>query len=166
MRNMKQFLIAFLFGLLLPSFSFAQTLSLKSLSFHKVDSLMMLKPKLRVIYFYTNWCKYCHLMKENSLSNSTIIAVLNRDFYYMAFNGESQESINFSGHSFDFIPTGNKSGVHELTLALGSIDGKINYPTLCVLNEKNEIIFQSSGFITTENLGKILNMLLNESQFE
>jgi len=50
--------------------------------------------------------------------------------------------------------------VHELAKQLGTINGKLNYPALVVLNAKNEIVFQYDGYLNAEELEAILKETL------
>lgn len=97
-------------------------------------------------------------MQNTSLKNQEIIHRLNQDFYFVSLNAEEKNDIQFAGKTFQFKPTGRNTGVHELAITLGEINGKINYPSLVLLNPKNEIIFQYQGFITTAELKNILKI--------
>ena len=76
-------------------------------------------------------------------------------------NAEDDKEIFFVGHTFRFKPRGRKSGTHELVEALGTIDGKIYYPTLVILNPQNEIIFQFSEYMKRKGLFSVFVKLLN-----
>lgn len=42
--------------------------------------------------------------------------------------------------------------------SLGTINKQIDYPVLTILNPKNKILFQYSGFLTATELDKILTL--------
>lgn len=129
--------------------SYAQ---LKTVSFNELDNLQSVKQKQVVIFLHTDWCKFCIKMKNTSLLNDSVISSLNRNFYFVELDGESTEDINYAGHTFKFKPNGLNTGTHELAEQLGTIDNKLNYPTISVINPKNEIVFQHGGFMSTEEL--------------
>ena len=129
---------------------------LKNTSLNKVDSLLLKDPKNIVVFIHTDWCKYCHKMKATTLQNQEVINYLNSNFYFCPLNAETETPILFNHHKFNFIPNGNAVGTHELATALGTINGELNYPTICILNEKYEIIFQYASFLKTKEFLKIL----------
>ena len=75
------------------------------------------------------------------------------------FNAEERRSVSFAGREFKFKPTGTTTGVHELAEALGSIEGSLSYPTLCFLNNKNEIIYQYGGYLDPKSFFKTLEII-------
>lgn len=100
-------------------------------------------------------------MKATTFKNQQIIEKLNSDFYFVDFNAEEKRDITFNNHSFKYLPSGNNVGVHELALQLGTQNNQITYPVLCVLNEKNEIIFQYSNYLSPKDFKLLLEKLKN-----
>jgi hypothetical protein len=47
-------------------------------------------------------------------------------------------------------------GTHQLAKNLATIKGRILYPTLCILNSKNEIIYQYAGWLQVDEMVEIL----------
>ncbi len=99
-------------------------------------------------------------MKRTTVKSKEVVSGLNEKFYFIDFNGESKRDIKMLNHVFKFKSTGNNTGVHELAEQLGTIDKKVSYPTMCFLNENNEIIFQHNQFISATDFTKILNKLV------
>ena len=143
---------------LLPEKSHAQ---LKIYQFEQIDSLQRVEKRNILVFIHTDWCKYCKAMRDKTFKNEEVVKLINEKFYFVDFNAEEQRKIIFNGATFNFKPSGNNAGVHELAIELGTINKQINYPTMCVLNEKNEIIFQHSSFLKTKELSKILGKLQN-----
>ncbi len=98
-------------------------------------------------------------MKNTTLQNEQIIKKLNKYFYFVDFNGEEKRAITFQGRTFYYQPSGNNTGVHELAEALGTMDGQLSYPMLCILNKDNEIIFQYNSFLNSKTLQQILDAI-------
>ena len=73
---------------------------------------------------------------------------------------KSKKDINYRGHTFKYKPTGLNTGVHELAEQLGLINGKINYPSIAIINIKNEVIFQYAGLMDSDILSQILNKII------
>jgi len=98
-------------------------------------------------------------MERTTFTDESVISKLNDRFYFVSFDAESRQKITFNGHEFRFKPSGNHTGVHELAVALGTIDKQIAYPILCILNDKYEILFQHSGFLTAKDFNAVLQKL-------
>jgi thioredoxin-related protein len=142
-------------GVFIPIAAYAQ---INTYQFEQLDSLQKIKKNV-VIFIHTDWCKYCQAMKQTTFKTDNVISKLNTDFYFIELNGEEKRNIYFKEHAFKYVPTGKNTGSHELAEQLGTVDGKISYPTICVLNPNNEIIYQHSQFIRSQDLLEILRRL-------
>ena len=129
---------------------------LKTYRFEQIDSLQLVEKRAVIVFIHTNWCRFCQAMKAKTFKNEQVINQLNQKFYFVDFNAEKQRTIWFNNTVYKFKPFGNNVGLHELALELGTINNQISYPTLCVLNYKNEIVFQYSGFLNAKNLLHLL----------
>ena len=132
---------------------------LKTVSFTELDSLQKIEQKKVLVFIHTDWCKYCLQMKSTTFNNDSVIGVLNKLFYFIDLDAESKKDMSYGGHAFKFKPTGSDTGVHELAEQLGMINGKLDYPTVSVINAKNEIVFQHGGLLQTEELLTVLRAL-------
>jgi thioredoxin-related protein len=150
----KLILLILFFGI--TSTGFCQ---LKTSTFEEVDSLQQIQKRKTIIFIHTDWCQFCQRMKATTFKNQEIIDKLNSDFYFIDFNAEEKREITFQNQTFKFKPTGNNVGVHELALQLGIINNQITYPVLCVLNEKNEIIFQYNFYLSQNDFKLLLEKL-------
>ncbi|WP_264525742.1 thioredoxin family protein [Flavobacterium sp. N502536] len=150
----KLFLLIFFFGI--TSTGFCQ---LKGSTFEEVDRLQQIQKRKIIVFIHTDWCQYCQRMKSTTFKNQEIIDKLNSDFYFIDFNAEEKRDISFNNQVFKYKPTGNKVGVHELALQLGTLKEQIVYPVLCVLNEKNEIVLQYSNYLNPTDFKVILEKL-------
>ncbi len=132
---------------------------IKELSFEQIDSLKANEKNI-VVFIHTDWCKYCSKMKNTTFKDQEVINLLNNSFHFISLNAESKENINFNGHTFSFVPNGTDVGYHELATALGTIDGELNFPTICILNPDYEIIFRYSGAMNSNSLESVLKRLV------
>ena len=153
MRKIIYIVLFFLWAI--PSV-FAQ---LKTYSFEEVEQLSKENPKPIVVFTHTNWCKYCKIMEHVTFKDSRIIATLNENFYFVSFDAETKKDIIFNNHTFQFQPNGTNTGIHELAIALATIENQIVYPTLTILESDNSILFQQASFISAKALGRILDKL-------
>jgi len=150
----KLFLLILLFGI--TSMGFSQ---LKSIAFEEIENLQKIQQRKVIVFIHTDWCQFCQRMKSTAFKNQEIIQQLNADFYFIDFNAEEKRDVSFQNQTFQFKPTGNNVGVHELALQLGTINKQITYPVLCVLNEKNEIIFQYHNYLSQRDFKQLLQKL-------
>ncbi|WP_343696073.1 thioredoxin fold domain-containing protein [Flavobacterium sp.] len=150
----KLFLLIFFFGI--TSTGFCQ---LKNRTFEDVDSLQQIQKRKIIVFIHTDWCQFCQRMKATTFKDKEIIEKLNSNFYFVDFNAEEKRDITFHNQTFKYKPSGNNIGVHELALELGTINDQIVYPVLCVLNEKNEIIFQNNSYLNPKDLKLLLEKL-------
>jgi thioredoxin-related protein len=136
-----------------PHTSFAQ---LSSYQFEQIDSLQKIEKRNIVVFIHTDWCKYCQTMKNTTFKNDFIIKMLNDKFYFIEFDAEDQQNITFINQTFKYKPTGINTGANELAYQLGMVNNKLSFPTLCVLNSDNEIIFQYPEYINANDLKAVL----------
>lgn len=148
----KRFISYFTFLITLFISINASYAQLNTVDFNQLENLQSIEQKKVVVFLHTDWCKFCLKMKNTSLNNDSVISSLNKNFYFVELDGESTEDIHYGGHTFKFKPNGLNTGTHELAEQLGTINSKLNYPTISVINPKNEIVFQHGGFMSTEEL--------------
>src|SRR5687767_8787784 len=78
---------------------------LNVVQFGALDSLQRIHKKPVVVFIHTDWCKYCGAMKNATLKKKDVIQLLNEKFYFVSFNAEQKEDIEFSGKKFIYKPT-------------------------------------------------------------
>lgn len=125
-------------------------------TFAEVDSLQQIAPKPVVVFLHTDWCNICHAMQATTFTDARVVQMLDEDFYYVTFNAESEVPIQFHGHTFRFRPTGLSTGVHELAEKLGMVEGKIAFPTTCILSPQYEVIFRHNAYLDPGALVQVL----------
>lgn len=145
---------------LVITISHVTTAQPKTYSFEAIDSLQQVEPRPVVIFLHTDWCRFCAAMKTNSFADDEVIRLLNNDFYFVDFEAESTAAVRFGERTFEYNPTGANTGVHELAEALGSLEGKLSYPVLCILNPEYEIIYQHNSFMNGDELRTVLEMAM------
>ncbi|SFC52233.1 thioredoxin family protein [Flavobacterium phragmitis] len=150
-------LILFIFFFVISGTGFGQ---LKSYSFEEIESLQQIQKRKIIVFIHTDWCQFCQRMKATTFKNQEVVEKLNSEFYFIDFNAEEKRDITFNNQVFKYKPSGNNIGVNELALELGTISNQIVYPVLCVLNEKNEIIFQYSNYLSPNDFKFFLVKLL------
>ena len=129
--------------------------------FDDIDSLENIEHKPIFIFIHTNWCKYCLAMKQSTFKNPEIINQINSKFYFIELNAEEKSNINFNKKEYFFKHSGVNSGIHELAEKLAIIENEISYPTICIIDEKYNIVFRQAGFISTKEMNYLLLNKLN-----
>ncbi len=145
--------LIFLAGLLLTLTVAGQN---KAVNFEDLSALQSGNPRPVVVLITTDWCKYCHAMQNTMLRNQKVAGFLSTEFRTVFLNAEEKRNIFFAGKVFN-----NKSGLNELAVQLGTKNGSVSYPTLCILNTKNEIIFQHDGYLPPQGMLYLLKQVLS-----
>lgn len=151
----KSLVLALIFVLL--------TLNVKSqnkpVTFEDLKALQTIEPRFVVVLIRTVWCKYCHAMQNMMLKNTNASLLLRDKFYTVFLDAEEKKDIFFAGRTFKF-----KQGVNELAKELATMKGKVSYPTLCILNARNEIVYQYDGFLSAKALEFTLKKISGNDQ--
>ncbi len=153
----KNILISmFCLGFFLSSYA-----QLKTYSMEEVESLNTKSPKPILVFIHTDWCKYCKLMENTTLKEQKVIEELNNLFYFVSLNAENKEKITYNQHTFVYKPTGASTGHHELATELATINGQITYPTITILDPKNEIVYQKNSYLKADAFLKVINKTID-----
>ena len=131
----------------------------KHYSFAEIDSLQRQEPRKVLVFIHTDWCHYCQQMKQLTFKNKELVALMEQHFYFVMLNAEEKADIYFNGHLFKLKPNGNGTGLHELASALATIDGQISYPSIAILSEKRELVFQYNQALKARELISLLQEL-------
>jgi thioredoxin-related protein len=111
--------------------------------------------KFIIVDLYTDWCGWCKKMDENTFTDAGVIALINTDFTIAKFNAETADAVTFNGKSYSFTKTGAR-GANQLAMELGSVGGKLGYPTLVVLDADGKKLQAFPGYKDVETLTIIL----------
>lgn len=112
-----------------------------------------------VFFFYTNWCRYCFAMKDNTFTNEKVIDLLNDNFHFVMFDAESKAPVKIKKKVFK-----NISGVHDLAVRLAAKNGYMSYPSLVILNHKSRIDEQIDSFLSANETKKLLSLYLKKKK--
>jgi len=112
-------------------------------TWEEAQAKMESEPRKIFIDMYTSWCGWCKKMDASTFKDPAVVKYLNEEFYAVKFNAEQKETINYSGHDFQFVKNGRR-GYHQLAHSL--LNGRMSYPSFVYLNENMERIMISPGF--------------------
>lgn len=156
---MKQIFTVFLLSVFSVSLAQSTKQDLNWLSFEELSDSLEINPKKTLIFFYTDWCRYCSKMEKSVFTESSIIQVL-KDYYVVRFDAESTEPIYFDNRIYtNPSPQKRRGGFHNLANILASNKGKITFPTILLLNEKFEIETRIFTYLNANQLKGIVSQL-------
>lgn len=133
-------------------------------TFHQLDSLQQSSNRKVVVFIHTDWCKYCQAMENTTFRNQGVVQKLNESFWFLKLNSESKQEINYGGVNYRFKPSGAEIGTHELAQALGTQNGKLSYPSICILNAENQILFQYDQFLSAQQMLDVIEGIEKEME--
>lgn len=91
------------------------------------------EPRKFMIDVYTDWCGWCKVMDKNTFSDQRVIEYVNKKYYAVKLDAESQKLIKLGEKSFKFVPQGNK-GYNEFAAVI--MNGQMSFPTVVFMDEK------------------------------
>lgn len=105
-----------------------------------------------LIDVYTDWCTWCHKLDKTTFSEDHIINYIQANYIAIKFNAEQQEPIIYNGAEYKYVKAGQR-GYHELAVHL--LNGRLSYPSMVFLDEKQTMIQAIPGYQDTYNFEKI-----------
>jgi thioredoxin-related protein len=156
---MKFLRVIFSFGLVLvltSSYAPVPESKVNWITFEEAIILHNDNPKKLLIDLYTDWCGWCKVMDRETYSNQIISDYINQNFYPVKFNAEQREAVEFKGHTFNFVASGNR-GYHELAAALTR--NKLSYPTTVFMDEELRILQAMAGYLKPHQMEPIVEYM-------
>ncbi len=132
---------------------------IKTTTFAEIEQLMEQQPRPLLVFFYTDWCSYCELMKQKTFTDPKIIQELNENYYVIFFDGESKEVVKWDNRNWGFRKRGLKSGTHQLVLYFAEQRGTVTYPTTVFLDSKFQKMYQHNSYLKASELHAILKVI-------
>lgn len=159
MSNPKHIIIVLL-SVVFSSSVFSQ--EVKWYTFTEATQLNEKAPRKILIDVYTDWCGWCKVMDKQTFSNPTIAKILNEKFYAVKFDAERTDTVIFQNHAF-INPGEGRRPTHQLAAAI--LNGKMSYPSIVFMSEKNQLITAVPGFQKPEQMEPLL-MFIHGSLYE
>lgn len=128
----------------------------QSYSFEQLDSLQGVEQRPVVVFLHADWCTICQAMQSTTWQDERVVKLLNTHFYFVPFDSECEDSVNFRGHTFAYRATGVGIGIHELAQALGTVEGRVSFPTTCLLNPDYAVVFRHNAFMGADEMRAVL----------
>lgn len=122
--------------------------------FKDLNDSLKKQAKPVLIYVYTDWCKVCKMQENAVFEDEEIQEMLQQKVYALKLNAEGKDDLLFMGRTY----TGsNQNQYHQLAEFMGSVNGKLSFPTIVYLSENFEPIATFNTYMTKENLRLLLN---------
>jgi thioredoxin-related protein len=102
-------------------------------------------PKKVLIDLYTDWCSWCKKMDASTFSDPFIVNYINKHFYAVKLNGEGKDPITFKGKEYINASINNRN-TQQLAWELGSVNNRLGYPTVVILDEDMNKLSTYPGF--------------------
>lgn len=155
----KLFLVFFLLlNLTVPQLATAQETSINWLTFEQLEDSLAIQPKKVFISFYADWCVYCKKMDVAAFKNKEVVSKLNKHYYAVKMNAQTQDTIVFEGTTLTnrFIGK-SRNPIHDMALLLASREEQpFSLPAMVVLNEKFQIKARYFNYLSPKALQEVL----------
>lgn len=118
---------------------------------HTVDEAAEAKigQKIYFVDFYTTWCGYCKKMDRQTFTDPTVAKILNKYYYAVKFDAESQKAVKWFGSEYAPVNEG-RNMVHSFA------NGVKGFPTYR-LYRSNGVAFQDiPGFYNAKEFTVVL----------
>lgn len=131
----------------------AQTPSIHWMTIEEAQKASLQQPKKIFVDVYTDWCGWCKRFDATTYKDAKVIDYINQNFYPVKLNAEIKDSVTFNGTKFGFVQDWKVNGA-AVQLMGGQLTG---YPTTTYVDEKGEILSVVPGYLSSNELLKVLH---------
>ena len=154
MKNVFKYLLLLFCLMFIGKQLIAQNNKIKWYSFEEAVKLNAEKPKKVFMDIYTEWCGWCKVLDKTTFTDTTIIRLMNENFYAVKFDAERKDTIVFHGYTFvNPNPKGYRS-THQLASSI--LQGKLGYPSMVFMNDSMQILTTVQSYLKPPELEPIL----------
>lgn len=110
-----------------------------------------------MVYFYTDWCRFCKEMDRTTFSNPQIAGYINQNFYCVRINAEGKDTIIFNDTAY-YNPGGSEPSAHSI--ARKFLGQRLTYPSTLFISNQYQFRFVAPGMIDITRLEPMLVYIL------
>jgi thioredoxin-related protein len=96
-------------------------------------------PRKIFVDIYADWCHWCKVLDKDTFSDTSVIRILNENYYPVKLNSESKDVHTVGDNKFS-------SPELAATLAMLKPNEKLGLPTMVIINEKMQLLEMIQGF--------------------
>ena len=126
---------------------------IKYKSLTEIEKLAKKKPKKILVNIGASFCNSCKVETATTLKDTAIVNYINKNFYMINFDADSNDTILFKGEKCFKTLAG---GYPLNTFALRVSNNRLQFPTIAVLDEKETTLDALNVFLTPAALLPIL----------
>ena len=150
----------------LPFIGFGQSISnnINWLGLNEAERLSEKSNKNMLLFFYRENCDFCEKMKSQTFTDSSVINLINKNFFPVMLNGKSKARITYNKKEFknDKPNPEDQPYFHNLFKELVDMkEGNYYWPTIVIVNGEHKKIIQGSGFWPKEQALRNLKQIIN-----
>lgn len=127
--------------------------SVKFYTLKEIEKLQKKKPKKILVNIYATFCNSCKVQNATTLKDTAIANYINKNFYMINFDAESNDTIIFKGEKcFKTLANGYPLN----TFAFKVSNNRLQFPTIAVLDDKENTLDALNSFLSPQALLPIL----------
>jgi thioredoxin-related protein len=127
-----------------------------ALKFHtlkEIEKLQKKNPRKILVNIFAGFCNSCKVQNATTLKDTSIANYINKHFYLINFDAESNDTIVFKGEKcFKTMLNGYPLN----TFALKATNNRLQFPSIAVLDDKQNTLDALTMFLTPKTLLPIL----------
>ncbi len=147
----------------ITSFPLSTNNSINWLELAEAEILSEQSNKNMLLFFYRENCEYCEKMKSKTFTDSSVIKLINDNFFPVMINGKSKDPIIYNKEEYrnDKPNSEDEPYFHNLFKELVEMKNDNYYwPTIVIVNGRKKKIIQGSGFWPKEQTLRNLKSII------
>lgn len=127
--------------------------TVKFYTLKEIEKLQKKNPKKILVNIFASFCNSCKVQTATTLRDTSIAKYINKHFYIINFDAESNDTILFRGEK---CFKDGLNGYPLNTFALKATNNRLQFPSIAVLDEKQNTLDALNSFLTPKTLLPIL----------
>lgn len=125
----------------------------KIYSFKEVEKLQKKKPKKVLVNIYAGFCNSCKVQTNTTFKDTAVANYINKHYYLVNYDAENADTVLFKGEKcFKTLVNGYPFN----TFAMKVTNNRLSFPTIAVLDDKQNTLDALNSFLTPAGLLPIL----------